>query len=92
MTRNNIAIAILSASASFMLAAHMFMQPTAQAEVIKDRDYQIVTARVPAGGEGLYILDNRTGNVAVFTYDAATRNMRARQVRPVSDAFGVPRQ
>jgi hypothetical protein len=91
MKRSNIAIAILSATASFMLAAHLFNQPTADAAVIKDRDYQVVTARVQAGGEGLYILDNRTGQVAVFTYDPATRNMRARQVRPVSDAFIVPR-
>jgi hypothetical protein len=92
MTRTNLSIAILSATAAFMLAAHVFLPTNVNAaNVIKDRDYQVVTARVQAGGEGLYILDNRTGQVAVFTYDPATRGLRPRQVRPVSDAFAVPR-
>ena len=39
------------------------------------------------GGDGLYIMDMRTGQVAVFTYDPASRGVRARKVRNVADAF-----
>jgi hypothetical protein len=92
MNRTNLSIAILSATAGFMLAAHVFLPGTARADVaVKDRDYQVVTARVQAGGEGLYILDNRTGQLAVFTYDPASRGVTARNVRAISDAFNVHR-
>ena len=91
MKRNTLSIITLSATAVVLGAAHWFV-PTAKAqEAVKDRDYQVVTARVQSGGDGLYILDNRTGQIAVFTYDPATRGVRARQVRMISDAFQLPR-
>jgi hypothetical protein len=89
MTRNktNLAISILSITAALMLAAHWLAPTSATAQVaIKERDYQVVTARVQTGGDGLYILDNRTGQIAVFTYDPASRAVRARTVRMVADA------
>jgi hypothetical protein len=92
MTRQNIGIGILSLSAVLLAAAHWFMPAPAQAQVaVKERDYQLVTARITTGGDGLYILDNRTGLVAVFTYDPSSRSVRARTVRNVADAFAVPR-
>jgi hypothetical protein len=92
MDRKTLSITILSLTAALLLAAHWFTpQPARAEEAVKDRDYQIVTARVQSGGDGLYILDNRTGQVAVFTYDPASRAVRARQVRPMSDAFNMPR-
>ena len=48
---------------------------------------RVTEARIQTGGDGLYILDNRTGQVAVFTYDPASRGVRARKVRNVADAF-----
>lgn len=91
MKRQNIAIVILSLTAALLLAAHALVQPAEGNIVIKDRDYQVVTAKIATGGDGLYILDNRTGQVAVFTYDAASRGVRARTVRNVADAFAPGR-
>jgi hypothetical protein len=54
---------------------------------VKDRDYQVITAEDVSGGDALYVIDNRTGLMAVFTYDVRDGALRARQVRPVSDAF-----
>ena len=88
MKRKTLSIAVLSLTAVLLLAGHWFVPSTARAQVaIKERDYQVVTARVQSGGDGLYILDNRTGQVAVFTYDPASRGVRARKVRNVADAF-----
>jgi hypothetical protein len=81
---------ILSITAALMLAGHLMLPQSARgSEAVKDRDYQLVTARVQQGGEGLYILDNRTGQIAVFTYDPASKSLRARAVRMVSDAFNI---
>jgi hypothetical protein len=91
MKRQNIAIAFLAITAGMLGAAHVLVQPAGAGTVIKDRDYQVVTAKVVSGGDGLYILDNRTGQIAVFTYDPASRGVRARQVRNVADAFAPGR-
>ena len=92
MKRQNLGITILSLTAALLLAGHFLLPVTpAKAEVaVKERDYQVVTARMATGGDGLYILDNRTGLVAVFTYDPSSRAVRARAVKAVSDAFAVP--
>ena len=47
----------------------------------------VVTAGVVQGGEGLYITDNRTGHLAVFTWDPASRTIKLRASRAVADAF-----
>ena len=92
MKRTNLGIGILCITAVLLILAHWFVPAPAAAQVaIKERDYQVVTARITTGGDGLYILDNRTGQIAVFTYDAASRSVRARQVRMVADAFNLPR-
>lgn len=88
MDRKIFTIGLLSISATILLIANLIPPtPAIAAETIKDRDYQVATARVQQGGEGLYILDNRTGQVAVFTWDTAARSVRLRAVRPVTDAF-----
>jgi hypothetical protein len=46
-----------------------------------------VTAAIQSGGEGLYIVDNRTGLIAIFTYDPNARAVVPRAARPVTDAF-----
>lgn len=86
--RQNWLIGILCLSAAVLLAANLWPVDQAQASVsVKDRDYQVVTARVQTGGDGLYILDNRTGMLGVFTYDPASRRLAARASRPIMDAF-----
>ena len=91
MKQQNIAIAVLSFTAMLLGAAHLIVQPVGAQTVIKERDYQVVTAKIQTGGDGLYIADNRTGQIAVFTYDPASRGVRARTVRNVADAFAVGR-
>ena len=89
--KQNITIGVLAMLALTLIVANLFVPQPAQAEVVKDRDYQIVTARVTSGGDGLYIHDVKTGQIAIFTYDAASRGLKARQVRLIADAFNVPR-
>ena len=90
--KQNITIAVLATLAVTLIAAHLFVPlPVAQAEVVRDRDYQVVTARITTGGDALYIHDVRTGQVAVFTYDAGSRSVQPRRVRALADAFAVPR-
>ena len=91
MKRQNIGIILLSLTAALLLAAHVLVQPANAEAVIKERDYQVVTAKIATGGDALYIMDMRTGQVAVFTYDPASRGVRARTVRNVADAFTAGR-
>ena len=92
MNRQNFGIGILTLTAVLLGVAHWFVPAPAAAQVaVKDRDYQVVTARITTGGDGLYILDNRTGQIAIFTYDPSSRSVRARAVRNVADAFAASR-
>jgi hypothetical protein len=92
MNRQNFGIGILTLSATLLAAAHWFVPTPAEAQVaVKDRDYQVCTARITTGGDGLYIMDNRTGQIAIFTYDPSSRSVRARAVRNVADAFAASR-
>jgi hypothetical protein len=87
MDRKLITICILTLTAVALMIAN-FAAPPAVADVsVNGRDYQLVTATIQTGGDGLYILDNRTGYLVVFTYDANTRTLKPRAVRAVADAF-----
>jgi hypothetical protein len=87
MDRKLIAICILTVSAVALMIAN-FLTPPAKADVaVNSHDYQAVTARITSGGEGLYIVDNRTGLIAVMTYDPNTRTVVPRAARPLTDAF-----
>lgn len=90
MDKKTFAIGVLSVTAVMLFVANLFVaQPRAMAEqVIKDRDYQALTARWQANDDALYILDNRTGMMAAFVYDPNQRAMVARARAPVMDAFG----
>jgi hypothetical protein len=93
MDRKTFGIGFFSITALLLLAAVWFVPQPADAMVaIKERDYQLVTARIQTGGDALYIMDNRTGQMAVFSYDPASRTVRARTVRQLADAFGAARQ
>ena len=91
MKRQNLSILLLSITAALLLAAHVLVQPADAQAVLKDRDYQVVTAKIATGGDALYIMDMRTGQLAVFTYDPASRGVRARTVRAAADAFTIGR-
>ncbi len=88
MDRKTIAIMILTATATLLATLHLISTPTAEAAIaVSSRDYQAATAQAQAGGEALYILDNKTGQMAVFLYDTRDRMVRVRDVRMVRDAF-----
>jgi hypothetical protein len=89
MKRQNLGIGILSLTALLLVAANIFVAPKPAAAnfALKERDYQVVTAKIAIGGDGLYILDNRTGQIAVFT--VVNNALNARVVRNVGDAFAV---
>ena len=88
MNRKLLAICGLTISAMFLMFANFYNYPRAYGDdSVNSRDYQVVIAREQNGGDGVYVLDNREGNIAVFTYDASARALRARAVRPVADAF-----
>ena len=60
MKRNNIGIAVLSLSAALLVAAHWFVPAPANAQVaVKERDYQVVTARITSGGTTMEQLATR---------------------------------
>lgn len=87
MDRKLLAICILTITAAALMIAN-FVIPTARADTaVNSHDYQLVTARIQSGGEGLYIVDNRTGLMAIFTYDPQARNLLPRNVRPIADIF-----
>ena len=88
MNRKLFGISILSLLAVALILANVFTQaPTAVAdEAVSNADYQAVTARTQGGGEALYILDNRTGMIAVFTVEPG-KGLQVRRVRALADAF-----
>ena len=78
----------LSATAAALFIAHLILPDSAVAAVaIKERDYTAVTGRTTKGGEALYLTDNRTGLLGVFSYDPGRRAITVVAVKPVSDAF-----
>lgn len=87
MDRKLIAICILTISAVALMIANFVATPLRASAAVNSHDYQLVTALLQSGGEGLYVLDNRTGRMAVFTYDTGTRSLRPRAVRPIAEAF-----
>lgn len=88
MDRKTLAIGVLSVTAVVLFVAQFLPVQKAEAAFsIRDRDYSVVTARVQQGGEGLYVVDNRSGLIAVYTWDATARTVRLRAIRPLGDAF-----
>jgi hypothetical protein len=87
MDRKLITICILTVTAVALMIANFAMPPAHADMAVTGRDYQMVTGAIPSGGDGLYILDNRTGYMAIFTFDAGSRTLRPRAVRAVADAF-----
>lgn len=87
MDRKLIAICLLTISAIGLCLANFGTRQAQASEAVNSRDYQVVTSRIQEGGEGLYILDNRTGQIAIFTYDVQSRSLKPRVMRKVAEAF-----
>jgi hypothetical protein len=91
MDKKTYSIGILSLTALILFLANFIATPrlaqATQGIVNSGRDYQVVSSPEQSGGDALYILNNRTGMLAVFTYDAASRRMIPRVVTPITVAF-----
>lgn len=88
MQQKQFAIGILSLTAVILFVANLLVPQRATAAFsMKDRDYSAVTAAIQANDEGIYILDNRTGMMALFSYDPNRKGLDVRDVRPVMTAF-----
>jgi len=88
MDKKTFTIGILSLTAVILFCANLLVPPRAQAnEVVKDRNYQVLTARQQPNDEALYLLDNRSGQMAIFVYNPGARKLQVRAVKPVMDAF-----
>ena len=88
MDKRTFTIGMLSLTAVLLFVANLVMPPRVMADQsIKDRDYQAVTARVQANDEGLYVLDNRSGQMALFVYDPNRRGLALRDIKPIMEAF-----
>lgn len=69
MDRKTMGIGILSFTAVALLVAAL-MPHTASADFsIRDQNYQLVTVSGQQGSSTVYVLDSRTGKMAVFAYD-----------------------
>jgi hypothetical protein len=86
MDNKTFGIGVLFLTAVILLVANWMVPNRVVADTVVHRDFSVVTARVQGGGDALYVVDNRTQQMAVFTYDAGARNVRPRAVRPLSDA------
>ena len=76
MDKKTFTIGVLSLSALVLLVANLIQPRVAEAGlVVKDNEYTAVTARVARGGEALYILDNRSGLMAVVAYDISRKGI-----------------
>lgn len=63
-------IGILTLTATALLIANLFSPSQVIGnEAVINEDMQAVTARASRGGEALYLLDNSTGKLAIFTVD-----------------------
>ena len=72
MDKKTYTIGILAVVAGLLLVANLMpkSEPAANAAFsIKDRNYQLVTTRATKGGELLYVVDNLSGQVAVFVWE-----------------------
>ena len=89
MDSKTYSIGILSLSALILFVTNLVV-PAQQAGAqitVKDSGYSVATSRVQTGGDGLYIVDNGTGLMAVFTWDAASRTVKPRAVKDIGEAF-----
>jgi len=80
-----VAVILLSLCAALLLLANFYTAPAKADFSIKDRDYQLVTARSNAGGESLYLMDTHTGLMAILTYDPNIRALRTRAIISIPD-------
>ena len=80
-------IGILTLTAVALLIANLYApRQVVGMEAVANDDMQAVTARYGQGGDAVYLLDNSSGKLAVFTLDRQA-GLRLRAVAEVETAF-----
>jgi hypothetical protein len=88
MDKKTFAIGTLSITGLLLLLINLVPMPTpAVADVIKDRDYQAVTAGISRGGDALYLLDNRAGKIGVFVFNNNRKVIETLDAQDITAAF-----
>lgn len=68
MDKKTYTIGVLSIIATILFVANLSpVQPANAATAVKDRDFTLATTRGQKGGEILYIIDNRTGQIGAIS-------------------------
>lgn len=82
-------VGVLTLSAAILTVGHLQINSIAHAaEAIIDDDYQLVTAKVRKGDEGVYILHKRKNLIALFTWDASRKGVVVSDVQSMDDLMG----
>ena len=80
-------IGILTLTGVALLIANLYAPRQAVGiEAVSNDDMQVVTARYGQGGDAVYLLDNSSGKLAVFTLDKQS-GLRLRAVADAETAF-----
>ena len=89
MKNYSMKIGFLVISALILFIAQFLPVRSAEgaATVWKDRDYTMLTASSSSGSDTVYIVDNRSGQLAVLVWDNASRAFVSRGVVPIAEAF-----
>lgn len=88
--RKSFFIGVLTLSAAILTLGHLQLTPSARAaETIIDDDFQLVTAKVRKGDDGIYVLHKRKNLVALFTWDAAKKGVVPSDVKSLDDIMST---
>jgi hypothetical protein len=88
--RGTFVLAMLGIAALILAVAHLITPAPALAiDSASNRDISVVTAESVAGGDALYVLNNRTSILAVVTFDERGTGLVVRDARSVIDLAGA---
>jgi hypothetical protein len=89
MNSKTLSIAVLTVTAVILFIAQFIpVQPAmASQTTIKDRAYALVTTTSQRGGDLVYLVDNRSGQLAVFAWDANRKSFVPRTMGTMADVF-----
>lgn len=87
--RKSFFIGVLTLSAAILCVGHFQLTtPVALAnETVIDADYQLVTARINKGDDGIYVLHKRKNLVALFTWDPVKKTVAPRDVKSLDEVM-----
>ncbi|MEM7809423.1 MAG: hypothetical protein AAF561_15045 [Planctomycetota bacterium] len=93
LDRRSFWLGVMAVIFAVLLAAHAIrpsalMSTASASEVADSREYQLVTSLQADGNEALYVLERRSGLVAMVQWDISNGRPEVIDVKPVQGAFG----